>query len=133
MISGAPSTQIAAWLGERVGMTFKPPYSTLASFRDGRIEAACVFQSWTDNDIEVSVAADHVPLALVRAAGRYVFGQLGCSRATFRTHERNMRAQQALARLGALYEGRLRRYYTDGGDALVYGVLKEEYQYGIDA
>ncbi|AKU18507.1 hypothetical protein VV02_00635 [Luteipulveratus mongoliensis] len=41
---------------------------------------------------------------------RYAFAELGCGRVQFRTDVRNTRSQSAIARLGAAYEGTLRRY-----------------------
>lgn len=130
MIVVEPAGEIAAWMSAKIGMRFRPPYTTMAFKRAGKIVAAFLFHSWTDNDIEVCVAADDMPRPLLRAAYVYVTEQLGCSRATYLTREDNAAAVLALARCGAREEGRLRRFYADGADALVFGILKEEFPYG---
>jgi RimJ/RimL family protein N-acetyltransferase len=59
--------------------------------------------------------------------------QLGCRRATFRTRADNQAAIAAMARLGAREEGRLRKYYPGDVDAVVFGLLKEDYPYGLNS
>ena len=132
MIVSDRHEDMARWLGAKTGLDFKPPFTWIGSInKTGEIEAVLLFQSWTTNDIEISVAATTLSRTLLRAAFRYVVGQLHCRRATFRTHEDNERAVASLFRAGGRLEGRLRRYYPDGAAALVFGILKEDYPYGI--
>lgn len=125
---------VAAWMGEYMGVKFTPPYSTIG-WKNGRgeITAGLLFHSWTKNDIEISVAAIELPRSLLRHVYKYVVVQLGCRRATFRTRADNHQAIRAMERLGAAEEGRLRKYYPGDVDAVLFGVLKEEYKYGIHA
>ncbi|MBX5008135.1 GNAT family N-acetyltransferase [Rhizobium lentis] len=132
MIVSEPRADIAAWVGAKIGVSFEPPYTALAHVYRGRIIAGYVFNVWTAHDIEVSLAADRLSVILMRAAFRYVVEQLGCSRATFRTRADNVQAQKALDRLGARLEGRQRGYFGDC-DALLYGILKEDFPYGLNA
>ncbi|MBX4940994.1 MULTISPECIES: GNAT family N-acetyltransferase [Rhizobium] len=132
MIVSEPRADIAAWVGAKIGVSFEPPYTALAHVDRGRIIAAYVFNVWTGHDVEVSLAADRLSVTLMRAAFRYVVEQLGCRRATFRTRSDNMQAQKALDRLGAQLEGRQRGYFGDC-DALLYGILKEDFPYGLNA
>ncbi|MBB3355304.1 hypothetical protein FHT70_005265 [Rhizobium sp. BK049] len=132
MIVSEPRGDIAAWVGAKIGVSFEPPYTALAHVDRGRIIAGYVFNVWTVHDIEVSLAADRLSVTLMRAAFRYVVEQLGCSRATFKTRADNVQAQRALDRLGARLEGRQRSYFGDC-DALLYGILKEDFPYGLNA
>ena len=61
----------------------------------------------------------------------YAFDELGAGRVQFKTDVRNTRSQRAIARLGARYEGTLRRHQrrADGTvrDTVVFSVLAEEW------
>jgi RimJ/RimL family protein N-acetyltransferase len=61
----------------------------------------------------------------------YAFEVLGCGRVQLKTDIRNARSQQAIARLGAQYEGVLRRYQrrTDGTvrDSVLFSIVVEEW------
>lgn len=62
---------------------------------------------------------------------RYAFETLGMGRVQLKTDIRNARSQQAIARLGARYEGVLRRYQrrADGTvrDTVLFSLLAEEW------
>ncbi|MEF3133011.1 GNAT family protein [Rhizobium sp. 268] len=130
MIVSEPCEYIAAWVGGNIGVSFEPPYTALAHIDRGRIIAGYVFNVWTEHDVEVSLAAERLSVTLMREAFRYVVDQLGCRRATFRTRADNIPAQRALERLGARLEGRQRAYFGDC-DALLYGIMKEDFPYGL--
>jgi RimJ/RimL family protein N-acetyltransferase len=61
----------------------------------------------------------------------YAFDVLGAGRVQLKTDVRNVRSQQAIARLGARYEGTLRRYQRreDGSvrDTVLFSILAEEW------
>ncbi len=61
----------------------------------------------------------------------HAFETLGAGRVQLKTDVRNLRSQQAIARLGARYEGTLRRYQrrADGSvrDTVLFSVLAEEW------
>lgn len=62
---------------------------------------------------------------------RHAFGSLGCARVQFRTDVRNVRSQYAIARLGATYEGTLRRHQrrVDGTirDSVLFSITVEDW------
>ncbi|MBX4899163.1 GNAT family N-acetyltransferase [Rhizobium bangladeshense] len=132
MIVCEPREEIAAWVGAKIGVEFHPPYTTLAHVDRGRIIAGFIFNAWTEHDIEISVAADRLSLALMRTVFDYVVNQLGCRRATCRTRADNSKAQTLLERCGARQEGRQRGYFGDC-DALLYAIMKEDFPYGLHA
>lgn len=61
----------------------------------------------------------------------FAFEELGMGRVQLKTDIRNVRSQQAIARLGATYEGVLRRYQrrADGTvrDTVIFSITKEEW------
>jgi RimJ/RimL family protein N-acetyltransferase len=63
----------------------------------------------------------------------HAFDVLGAGRVQFKTDVRNVRSQQAIARLGARYEGTLRRHIRrfDGTmrDSVVFSVVAEEWPF----
>ncbi|EJT06737.1 GNAT family protein [Rhizobium sp. CCGE 510] len=131
MIVSEPRAEIAAWVGGRIGVSFHPPYTTLAHVDRGRIIAGFVFNVWTAHDVEISLAADRLTLTVMRSVFGYVVHQLGCRRATARTRADNFDAQTMLARLGARLEGRQKAYFGDC-DGLLYAIMKEDFPYGLD-
>jgi RimJ/RimL family protein N-acetyltransferase len=62
---------------------------------------------------------------------RFAFEQLGAGRMQLETDVRNQRSQRAIARLGARYEGTLRRYQRrdDGSvrDTVLFSIIAEEW------
>lgn len=131
MIVSEPREALVAWVGAQTGLEFKPPYSALASIdADGCITAGVVFQNWTGRDIELSVAAASISRALLHAIYRYTVEQLGCCRVTFRIRSSDLKTQESAQRLGAVWEGRIRRFYSDSEDAVILGILKEDFPHG---
>ena len=131
MIISEPREVIVRWVGAQIGVEFKPPYSALASIdADGRIICGVVFQNWTQRDIELSVAALSIPRSFLKAIYIYTVEQLGCRRVTFRIRSSDLKTQESAQRLGAKWEGRIRRFYSDSEDAVILGILKEDFPYG---
>jgi N-acetyltransferase len=61
---------------------------------------------------------------------RYCFEALGCVRVALKTDGRNVRSQEAIARLGAVREGTLRRHMTVRGyqrDTVYFSILDDEW------
>jgi RimJ/RimL family protein N-acetyltransferase len=120
---------LAAWAAEKMDTTFVPPYSAIGAIdQSGNIIAVFVFNNFTRNDIEISVAADRIPRELLKATYSYVVDQLGCQRASYRTRADNLPAQRCLERLGAQKEGVQRRYFGDC-DSFMYGILREDFPF----
>lgn len=128
MIVSEPREDLAAWVGQRYGVKFYPPYTAIGEIQDGKIIAVYVFNNWTKHDVEISLVADRLTRALVKRAFAYVTDTLKCSRATFRTRADNLQAQKCLERFNARLEGRQQRFFGDS-DALIYGIMKEDFPY----
>ncbi|HWU63570.1 MAG TPA: GNAT family protein [Ensifer sp.] len=133
MIVWEPNDVIAGWMGGKIGVRFSRPFVTVASVdQNGKIECAALFNAMTDFDVECSVVVDgRATVELLKACREYVEGQLKRPRITFRTRASNIRAHNALKKLGADQEGRLREYFGDE-DALIYGLILRDCKYGID-
>ena len=61
---------------------------------------------------------------------RYCFETLGCVRVALKTDGRNLRSQEAIARLGAAREGTLRRHMNVRGyqrDTVYFSILEDEW------
>jgi RimJ/RimL family protein N-acetyltransferase len=61
---------------------------------------------------------------------RHCFERLGCVRVTLKTDGRNVRSQEAIARLGAVREGTLRRHMKVRGyqrDTVYFSILEDEW------
>jgi RimJ/RimL family protein N-acetyltransferase len=95
-----------------------------ASVPDARLEIGST--SYTPA-VWGSVVNPEVKLLLLGLA----FDTLGAGRVQLKTDVRNVRSQRAIARLGARYEGTLRRYQrrTDGTvrDSVLFSVVAEEW------
>lgn len=118
---------VIAWAKARHGLEFFPPCVAVGLAEGGALIGAIIFNNYTRSSIELSVAGETRAFTprVVRWCFRYVFGQLGCVRATLRTAKRNRPVRDLILRLGFRPEGKLRRYYgTD--DAMIYGLLREE-------
>ena len=130
MIVSEPKGPALAWYRLKTGYMPRPDATVLAS-KDilGHYQAVLVFQNYYGPDVEIGVAAKTLPRSLLRAAYRYAVDQLGVRRVTFRTRADNAVAIHAMQRLGGKLEGVIRKFYKDGCDELLFGILPEEYKF----
>jgi RimJ/RimL family protein N-acetyltransferase len=93
--------------------------------------AVTVFSAYTGTNIDMHIAArpkSHwLSRSYFRAAFELPFTVLEVTRVTGLIRAENLRAQRFVARLGFQYEGRMRKAFPDGGDLVLYGLLREEY------
>ncbi|MBN8945226.1 MAG: GNAT family N-acetyltransferase [Rhizobiales bacterium] len=130
--TGEPAVR---WVAGRLGVSFPKGSTALALTLDGEMVGGAVFCGFTGRDIEVSVAASRTlawPRGFLARVGAYVFGELGCARMTVLTRASNRAVIRIAPRLGAISEGVKRNYFEDGADALLFGILKEDWPYGFD-
>lgn len=132
MIVAEPKEVLLAWFHTKTGLSIKHDTATIlaAINADHKIKSALVFHNWHDGDIEISVAPTPISRALLRAAYRYVADQLYCRRVTFKFRADNEKSFGDAIRLGGHLEGRIRSFYPDGCDQIIFGILKEDYPYG---
>jgi hypothetical protein len=122
--------EVVEFVSERTRQRFVPPFVAIGREVDGAIVAGIVFNCWTGVDIELSVAAfpGGLSRALPRRAGRYVFHEAGCIRASFTTE--SQKVVDLAMRLGAQTEGRKRHLFGPGRDGVILGILREDWKLG---
>ncbi|MEM5400876.1 GNAT family protein [Paraburkholderia unamae] len=96
----------------------------------GELIAAVVYDRYTGHDICMHVAAlpgkHWCSPEFRRTAFSYPFGQLNCRRVTGLVAASNTAARKFDEHLGFVLEGTMRQCAEDGGDLLVYGMLRDE-------
>jgi RimJ/RimL family protein N-acetyltransferase len=99
--------------------------------KDGALVAAVVWHGYDalTRNCEVAIAAAErgwCSREFLRRAFRVPFEALECRRVTARINVTNTRSRRLCEGLGFVLEGLLRKADVDGGDVLIYGLLKEE-------
>ncbi len=121
--------RLANWLYEREKWLICDPYVAIGAENDkGQIVCVSVFNNFTRRDIEWTVAG-RMTRGMWRVSLEYMFETCEARRVTMRTKASNHHCIKSMNHLGARCEGRLRRYYENDEDALVFGLLKEECKY----
>lgn len=115
---------VAQWVSRRLGIGLCPPFYAVGTEKDGQIVNGILLTCFERNDVRVSVAGAGWTLPLMRALHAYVFGQLGCIRATFVTEQPAV--IDYARRLGGKVEGVMRSHFGPGRDGTIIGLLKEE-------
>lgn len=122
IVSGEP---VARFVSEKLGFGLCPPYAALGIERDGEIIGGVLFNHFEGADVHVTLAGKGWNRAFLREVGAYVYETLGCERMTAVT------GCDAVARyaerLGGQIEGRMRSHFGPGQDALVVGILRDEW------
>lgn len=118
---------VAKFVGLRTGTTFHAPFSCLGTERDGPVIAGAVFNCWSPNDVQLSIAAEPGALTrhFLRRVGERVTVVLGCTRATIETEQPHV--IDIALRLGGKIEAIKRNAYGKGRDGTVIGILKDEW------
>lgn len=98
---------LAGWMEAQLGLRrpFREPYSTMGVFHRNELSAALIFENYRDQEgtIEIGVASvspKWLNRTVMNAMAEFVFGQLGCQMAVFRTSERNKEACTLMERVG---------------------------------
>lgn len=113
---------LEAWLGGPLPADAK----FIGRVVDGRVVAVAAVGHWVGFDCELFIGSvGGLSRDFIRAVFRYVFDELGCRRVTGRVND-SLEWAGHLARLGFVQEGRLRAGAVDGGDTLIFGMLRRE-------
>ena len=98
---------------------------------DEEFVAVTVFSAYTGFNIDMHIAARPGSPWLSRSYFHAVFElpfvQLRVPRVTGLIRAENFKAQHFVSRLGFIREGRMRKAFPDGGDLMLYGLLREDY------
>jgi RimJ/RimL family protein N-acetyltransferase len=123
----ATDDRVAAFVSEKIGKAFMPPFTCMGVEKDGKIVGGVLFNQFEGVDIHVSVAGSGFTREFMAEVGKYVFDQLGCERITATTEQ--IKVVRIAERLGGKIEGALRNHFGKGRDAFIVGILKEEYRF----
>jgi hypothetical protein len=122
-----------AWAKKTIGIDGMTGDVTSVSLLDdkGDFLAVTVFSAYTGTNIDMHIAARPKSHWLSRsyfnASFELPFLVLEVPRVTGLIRAENLKAQRFVTRLGFQYEGRMRKAFPDGGDLMLYGLLREEY------
>ena len=94
--------------------------------KDGEIIGGVVFNGFTRDDIEVTIAG-RFTRGFIQAVGRYVFDQLAVQRLSITTEQPLV--VRIAERLGGQIEGMKRNCFGPGRDGFLLGILKDEWRY----
>jgi RimJ/RimL family protein N-acetyltransferase len=93
--------------------------------------AVTVFSAYTGLNVDMHIAArpkSHwLSRSFFNASFEVPFTMLQVPRVTGLIRAENLKAQRFVSRLGFQFEGRMRKAFPDGGDLILYGLLREEY------
>ena len=93
--------------------------------------AVTVFSAYTGVNIDMHIASrpksQWLSRSFFNASFELPFLRLQVPRVTGLIRAENLRAQRFASRLGFQFEGRMRKAFPDGGDLVLYGMLREEY------
>lgn len=122
-----------AWAKKVIGIDGMTGDVTTVSLVDDKDQflAVTVFSAYTGTNIDMHIAARPKSHWLSRsyfnASFELPFLVLEVPRVTGLIRAENLNAQRFVSRLGFQYEGRMRKAFPDGGDLMLYGLLREEY------
>lgn len=124
----ATDERVAAFISRELGTALCPPFTVMGIERDGKIIAGVLFNQFEGPNVHVSAAGKGWSRGFIRAVGRYVFEQLGCLRMTVTTEQPAV--VRYAKRLGGKVEGRMRDYHGKGRDAVIIGILRDDWKLG---
>jgi RimJ/RimL family protein N-acetyltransferase len=125
--------EAVAWAKKIIGINGMSGDVTAISLLDDNDEflAVTVFSAYTKTNIDMHIAArpkSHwLSRSFFNASFELPFRVLEVPRVTGLIRAENLDAQRFVSRLGFQYEGRMRKAFPDGGDLVLYGLLREEY------
>lgn len=127
------SAEAVAWAKKIIGIEGMTGDVTAVSLVDDNDQflAVTVFSAYTGTNIDMHIAArpkSHwLSRSFFNASFELPFLVLEVPRVTGLIRAENLDAQRFVSRLGFQYEGRMRKAFPDGGDLVLYGLLREEY------
>lgn len=122
--------RVARFVADGLDFTLCPPYTAMGIERAGEIVAGVLFNCFEGADVHITTYGKGWTPSFMRAVGEYVYGTLGCARMTAVTESPEV--VKLACKMGGLVEGCLRSHFGMGRDALIVGVLRNEYQYATD-
>ena len=128
MIRITEGEPVAQFVARQCGIDgFADPYRAIGYTLDGAILGGAVFNGYTSRNVDLSIGheARSWPVPFVRYFGDYIWETLGVSRVTMIVRPE---LSPLCKRMGAEFEGILRKWYPDG-DAALFGLLREDWSF----
>jgi RimJ/RimL family protein N-acetyltransferase len=119
--------RVADLVSRLVDKPFVPPFTAMGIERGGEVVGGVVFNVFEGADIHVSVAGRGFSRGFLTSVGEYVFSQLACERMTVITEQ--PRVVRIAEKLGGEIEGLIRNHFGRGRDAILVGILKDDWKY----
>lgn len=124
--------RVISWVAPRIGHSVEAlvPGIGIGLEKNGELIAGVVYHRITSTNADMHVASvggsNWANKDFLLAAFAYPFKQLGVRRVTGFVRADNHDAQRLDEHLGFVKEGVMREAGNDGGNVIVYGMLKEE-------
>lgn len=120
------------WINDRINTSFDPNDSRyLAYVKGDEVLAVVVFDHWTKHHVEVSIATDGTKRwasrTFVREVFDYAFSLDTITRCNFVVEVENENAIRLHKALGHPEEGRMKDWFGEGKDALLFRLTRQEY------
>lgn len=119
--------RVADFIGKELEFGVFPPWKAMGIEKDGEIIGGLLFNCFEGKDVHVTACGSGFGKNFLQSVGDYVYNQLECTRMTFKT-EKEYVAKLA-EKLGGKREGVLRNHFGEGRDAVIVGVVRDEYRY----
>jgi RimJ/RimL family protein N-acetyltransferase len=121
--------EVCRWVEDQIGSRFYG-YVALGMERDGEMIAGIVLDRFGNRECQMHIAGLPgklwaTPEAIQRAF-EFPFVRYGRERVTVETPVSNMRARRYNEHVGFVREGLKRAAADDGGDSIIYGMLRSE-------
>lgn len=124
VIEGSTAAGRHMWVVERNGAIVGTTSFLDVSVNDARLEIGSTMYAPSEWGTDLNSTCKYLLMS-------YAFGELGMGRVQLKTDIRNVRSRNAIERLGARFEGVLRRYQrrADGTvrDTVMYSVIAEDW------
>lgn len=121
---------IAEWARRKIGLRYGwRECTTLSLWDDVEIRAAVIYENFSGNNISMHVASDGarwLTRRFLHAAFFYPFLELKVDRVTGCVPDSNEASKRFCEHLGFKREGVIRRGADDGGDLILFGMLRDE-------
>lgn len=118
-------SRVAAYVGEKLNVTFYPPYVAIGFAKNGQVQGGAIFNDFNGSNIEVSFYAPRFQRGIGRALLHYAFVQAGCNRLSAHTRVTNFPTIKLLLKLGFEFEAKRPRFFGNGDDALLFRLDRE--------
>lgn len=128
------SDLMAVWrfVNARTGIPLSHTMKCLGLERDGRLVAGVLYENWNGVNVWMHVAiepSEYLTREYLRYCFVYPFEELKCKRVTGWVEASNTAARRFDEHLGFKEEARVIGAASDGGDAILYRMTREECRY----